>query len=200
MTVAYAFSFVDSIAKCIRPCCAILTPPERKIWSLSKAAFELHSCVSESNRFRVLSFQLCEKELSDSGVLTKMKQVRALPLLPLSESISEGDAMMITCPAGHITHCFLAVDVNSACWEPGDVIDKGTILLQQNRSLTTCWHSLATLLVSFVCERSGDALPYTLVCDHRQDCWDNSDEEFCVFPLCSGRTPLKCSSREQVLN
>ena len=36
----------------------------------------------------------------------------------------------------------------------------------------------------FVCERSHEALHYTLVCDHIQHCDDNTDEDFCEFAPC----------------
>ena len=51
---------------------------------------------------------------------------------------------------------------------------------------------------SFQCSNAVQHVPYTLLCDHRQDCSDNSDEDFCRFPPCSGDTPMKCGSSDQV--
>ena len=38
--------------------------------------------------------------------------------------------------------------------------------------------------VRFSCD-DGSCVPYTLVCDFRHDCMDESDENFCDFPPCS---------------
>ena len=51
---------------------------------------------------------------------------------------------------------------------------------------------------SFLCSNSVQYVPYTLLCDHRQDCADNSDEDFCQFRPCSGTTPLQCGTSSQV--
>ncbi|KAK7111126.1 hypothetical protein V1264_010811 [Littorina saxatilis] len=51
----------------------------------------------------------------------------------------------------------------------------------------------------FRCDSEVEHVPYTLVCDHRQDCADNSDEDFCQFPPCTGNTPLKCGTSHQCL-
>ncbi|XP_070206294.1 G-protein coupled receptor GRL101-like [Littorina saxatilis] len=40
-------------------------------------------------------------------------------------------------------------------------------------------------------------VPYSLVCDHRQQCADSSDETFCVFAPCSGSDPLQCATSNQ---
>ena len=105
---------------------------------------------------------------------------------------------LATCRRGHVTHCFLAHDTNSGCWTHDDIIGKEQELWLSNSPLSSCGQSLTAFPVRFVCVGSGDTLPYTLVCDHRQDCLDNSDEEFCVFPPCTGTTPLKCATSRQV--
>ena len=48
----------------------------------------------------------------------------------------------------------------------------------------------------FQCRDKGCA-PYTLVCDHRQDCADGSDEDFCVFKP-SDWSQFACHSMNQV--
>ncbi|KAK7107085.1 hypothetical protein V1264_015062 [Littorina saxatilis] len=52
----------------------------------------------------------------------------------------------------------------------------------------------------FECRSGVQHLPYTLVCDHRHDCADNSDEDFCQFPPCTGDTPLKCGTSHQCIS
>ncbi|PVD29173.1 hypothetical protein C0Q70_11770 [Pomacea canaliculata] len=37
----------------------------------------------------------------------------------------------------------------------------------------------------FKCDDNVQTIPYTLVCDYRPDCVDNSDENFCVIPECT---------------
>lgn len=39
-----------------------------------------------------------------------------------------------------------------------------------------------------------ETVPYTLVCDFRPDCCDGSDEDFCQFSPCDGRTEIKCGT------
>ena len=51
----------------------------------------------------------------------------------------------------------------------------------------------------FQCSKSVQYVSYTFLCDHRKDCADNSDEDFCQFPPCSGNTPLQCETTNQVI-
>nr|KAG5710971.1 hypothetical protein BaRGS_013705 [Batillaria attramentaria] len=39
-------------------------------------------------------------------------------------------------------------------------------------------------------------VPYTLVCDHRSDCKDDSDEDFCVFPPCDPFLQYHCGNKQ----
>ncbi|KAK7502648.1 hypothetical protein BaRGS_00006223 [Batillaria attramentaria] len=80
------------------------------------------------------------------------------------------------CPAGHVTHDFLACDVQSACWSPGDL-------------LTSC------LVLLFQCTNGFERVHYTFVCDYRPDCSDASDEKFCVFPPCR-ITEFSCGNQQ----
>ena len=53
----------------------------------------------------------------------------------------------------------------------------------------------------FQCRDNGrgksGCVPYTLVCDHRLDCADGSDEDFCVFQPCT-YTQSACKDEKQV--
>ena len=81
------------------------------------------------------------------------------------------DISHVVCPLGHVTHQFLACDSNTMCWgRSGDV--------------TSCAAPLTLLPPSFECTNTVQHVPYTLVCDYRQDCIDGSDEDFCVHALC----------------
>ena len=51
----------------------------------------------------------------------------------------------------------------------------------------------------FLCRYAGRRVSYTFLCDHRQDCWDNSDEDFCSYRDCKGNSlSLSCGSTTQV--
>nr|KAG5693055.1 hypothetical protein BaRGS_028815 [Batillaria attramentaria] len=64
-------------------------------------------------------------------------------------------------------------------------------------SSSACPAPLTSLPPSFTCASGGGRVPYSLVCDHRQDCQDGSDEELCVFPTCTGSTPLQCGDQQE---
>ena len=100
----------------------------------------------------------------------------------------------ILCPKGHMTHVFLACDVQSDCWAEGyGELDNADV-----PSYAACPAQLTSLPPSFVCTDGEQHVPYTLLCDHRPDCQDRSDEDFCVFPPCTGNSLLQCSTTEQV--
>jgi len=89
-----------------------------------------------------------------------------------------------SCPDGHVTHEMFACDAASACW-----VDAVT-------TSRSCRSSLQPLPPSFTCTTGQDDVPYTLVCDHRPDCEDSSDESFCTFTLCSPYRHFECGNRE----
>ena len=86
------------------------------------------------------------------------------------------------CPAGHVTHTFLACDVQSACGFAEDYV--------------TCAAPLSPLPPMFKCTCADETVPYSVVCDHRSDCKDSSDEDFCVFQACKGADRFRCSSHQ----
>ena len=47
----------------------------------------------------------------------------------------------------------------------------------------------------FTCTNQYQSVPFTLVCDFRRDCNDHSDEDFCIFPLCSYEQ-LDCGNKQ----
>ncbi|KAK7473479.1 hypothetical protein BaRGS_00035266 [Batillaria attramentaria] len=80
------------------------------------------------------------------------------------------------CPAGHVTHDFLACDLQSDCWSRDD-------------SSASCPAPL------FTCTNGFERVHYTFVCDYRPDCGDGSDENFCVFPPCRV-TEFSCGNKQ----
>ena len=84
----------------------------------------------------------------------------------------------VVCPSGHLTHDFLSCDSRSACWAAASDVRGGA------RS-PWCLAPLRPLPPSFPCSNGAGTVPYSLVCDHRPDCSDSSDETFCDFPPCA---------------
>ncbi|XP_025099599.1 uncharacterized protein LOC112567209 [Pomacea canaliculata] len=86
----------------------------------------------------------------------------------------------VRCPDDHFTHVFLACDEGFRCWGGTD------------GATDSCPSSL-TPLPPFQCDNVHQSVPYTLVCDHRADCKDGSDEDFCYFPPCDPLSPFRCA-------
>ena len=104
----------------------------------------------------------------------------------LASSISVGieeavwNVSVVQCLSGHVTRDFLLCDARSQCGA--------------KESMTSC-HSGSVTIAMFVCERSHEALDYTLLCDHIQHCEDNTDESFCRFSPCS-ISEFRCQTGE----
>ena len=100
---------------------------------------------------------------------------------------------MVTCPKGHVTHVFLACDISTTCWAKSDVtfsLHPKTWALPLPQS---CPAQLGvTSPPSFPCDSDEWRVPYSLVCDHRHDCQDSSDEKFCKFTPCSWQSQFQC--------
>ena len=97
----------------------------------------------------------------------------------------------VFCPSGHWTHRFLACDKQTACWQH-DSFRKDSGSREQKNMTSPCQSPLSTL---FTCKNGVEHVPYSLVCDHSQDCRDSSDEDFCVHPPCSGSGLFECTNK-----
>ena len=100
------------------------------------------------------------------------------------------------CPDGHVTHAFLVCDVQSACWQ--DRQESVESEVWGVPSTASCPAPMTSLPAMFTCSSGGQRVSYSMVCDHRPQCGDGSDESFCVFPPCSDTTPLQCGTSTQV--
>ena len=133
---------------------------------------------------------LCEKEgisetPADKNVLSGKPQVR----LPKFDSDSIGFPRVV-CSSGHYTHQFLACDAQSRCMQRGP---SGQDSGSDDTLMALCLSVLATL---FTCKNGVEHVPYSLMCDHGQDCLDSSDEDFCVHPSCSGSRQFECANKQ----
>ena len=103
----------------------------------------------------------------------------------------------VTCDRGHLTHVLLACDTSAACWAGGDV----TFSRHSDAWATPTSESCPVPVVlplppSFLCRLEAQRVTYSLVCDHRRDCLDGSDEVFCHFPPCVVHTQFQCRSSQ----
>ena len=121
----------------------------------------------------------CRKELTVDEICEFGKQNAQSVVesrVKLASSISVGieeavwNVSVVQCLSGHVTRDFLSCDARTECGA--------------KESMTSC-HSGSVTIAMFVCERSHEAVDYTLLCDHIQHCADNTDESFCHFSPCS---------------
>ena len=102
------------------------------------------------------------------------------------------------CDGGHVTHVLLACDPSAACWADGDV----TFSRHSDTWATPTSQSCPVpqigppLPPSFPCRSGEQHVPYSLVCDHRRDCLDGSDEVFCHFPPCLDHSQFQCHNKQ----
>ena len=128
---------------------------------------------------------LCEHPVIRNNTTPATRRKRVIQLSQiLSEEIWLNNSSFITCPDAHVTHTFLSCDVESSCW----ALDFSTSV--------SCPAPLTPLPPSFTCNNGVQHVPYTLVCDHRSDCSDRSDERFCVFTPCNVTSQFECKSKE----
>ena len=103
----------------------------------------------------------------------------------------------INCRDKHRTYEFLACDLESDCL-------KNDVLLRTSPDALTiptsawCDTSSTTDELYFLCSSRSERVPFTLVCDFREDCTDGSDENFCVHPPCSKEKQVPCGNSGQV--
>ena len=131
----------------------------------------LISCETPAERAYV-----CEKELK-----VEKRIGLQMPVLPRNEEIQV--IHFSTCPAGHVTYNFLSCDLQAAC------------MPNHTSSIFFCESSLLPPPPMFKCSNQMEHVPYPLVCDYRPDCRDHSDENFCIFPSCSGES-FQCGNKQ----
>lgn len=134
----------------------------------------------------------CAEALTDAEFLCEMHSQpyegeTTSPVSPVSvpQVVGEiSDATHVRCPDDHVTHTFLACDVRSACWAVGF------------GDSYSCDAPLTPLPPMFMCTDGLERVPYSLVCDFRSDCSDDSDEDFCVFRPCALDVAFHCENQQ----
>ena len=154
-------------------------------------SIQVHPCEKMENNYHLCEFQ-------DSVDEPGKKLPAGIELPPVFiHSSNHSVLQLISCPRGHVTHSFLACDVSSMCFatRESDSHDVRDIPSYTSCSVT----SMTSRPPAYKCATGGGRVPYTWVCDHRQDCSDNSDEGFCRHIPCGGHLPLQCGNTPQVV-
>ena len=99
----------------------------------------------------------------------------------------------VICPEGHVTHALFACDARTSCWAERHHVE---VDLTGSPVEGSCPAPVAPLPPYFRCQRGLQVVAYTVVCDHREDCADGSDEDFCVFPACRPGTEIMCNNEQ----
>ena len=88
------------------------------------------------------------------------------------------------CANGQVTHRFLADKPHYQCEEKNvsPCTSSSCSMNQRGRLYGTEKH--LTSFIEFTCDDDVTRLSYTLLCDFRHDCQDESDESFCQHPPC----------------
>ena len=105
---------------------------------------------------------------------------------------------MVACPSGHVTHSFLACDLSISCWAEGSVtfsLHPESWALPTSQSCPVP-QNMTSLSPSFPCRSDERRVPYSLVCDHRRDCLDGSDETFCKLIPCDWKSQFQCLNKQ----
>ena len=135
---------------------------------------------------------LCEREESSSGTNTSQNDAARRPGIELRlPSNSTVQLPHTVCPSGHWTHEFLACDVQSACWQQ-DSYRPWSGGKTRGGMTSPCQFPFSEM---FTCTSGMVHVPFSLVCDHIQDCSDNSDEHFCVHPSCTETWQFQCYNK-----
>ena len=117
---------------------------------------------------------ICEYD-SETTPARPMKRELLFPVARDSvEKFRAKNISVVTCPGGHVTHDFLSCDPATYCGK--------------DQYVAWCKTEKGGSMPTFECDNGIRTLPFTLVCDHRPDCLDNSDEEFCVYETCLDST------------
>ena len=90
---------------------------------------------------------------------------------------------LVVCIEGHGTHAFLSCDRESRCGLATCYFIRQTRLISEAPSAAQ--HS-ADAVAMYSCSSDDIVVSYSLLCDFRQDCADNSDESFCFHLPCTG--------------
>ena len=154
----------------------------------------------------ISSDYLCQLPDTDRSQLTQPPPSSVRP--PIHSSLAKvnvttisqdgGQWRPVVCPNGHVTHVFLVCDISTFCWAKGNVTFSFLSSSWALPSSQSCRAQLSStsLPPSFPCRNDKQRVPYSLVCDHRPDCVDSSDEVFCTFFPCPPSSYFQCLNKQ----
>ena len=123
---------------------------------------------------------LCEKYVVENLPKSEINYLFADRNL---SSIRHEEQMLSECSNGQITHAFLSCDPKSGCGESLCIFINRTTQILPAQIVPT--GDMRDLIVAvYTCISDKTEIPYTLVCDFRNDCANKSDESFCQHPPC----------------
>ena len=167
------------------PYCGLLPPP-------------FHAIIMQSCNLSDTALILCDVTRATTEPDVTGQHSAVIEEVKLTSRNQTDLRKFVICPHGHVTHDFLSCDALSSCLavkEMGTVIS--TDLAWDVPSTTSCLTDVHPPPPSFPCGNGVQHVPYTLVCDHYDDCQDGSDERFCSFAPCT-LDQLPCGSSQQV--
>ncbi|KAK7469743.1 hypothetical protein BaRGS_00036225, partial [Batillaria attramentaria] len=136
---------------------------------------------TQSSTSHLCELPLMEKKSNRSTIHLAVPTNQTLPL----------HTPQVVCPDGHVTLTVFACDVQTSCWAR-EQTDSDSWGVPSNSS---CPAPMTSRPPMFACNSGVQHVPYSLVCDHRQDCKDASDEDFCDFAPCGGDTQCGVSKQ-----
>ena len=137
---------------------------------------------------------ICESPRSDEKPIPYERV--DLPKVDAAENMDEmQNFSLVKCPERHVTRDFLSCDPHARCGVGHPVV---TCPLQSDRDrLSTDFGERFTpasatdiqtnqqYVPIFMCDNKRATISYSLVCDFRAECSDQSDEDFCRHVVCS---------------
>ena len=151
-----------------------------------KLKFPVRLCGRSCTRHFVCEKPALSQKLFSSPSVKYTFDQQSLP------AFRQSDRAMVLCPEGHVTHLFFSCDPESRFENDPEYLKEGS----------SASKPFAYTLVLYSCF-SGDAeVSYSLLCDLRHDCADNSDEAFCYYPVCTDFScpDGQCLSLNQLCN
>ena len=162
------------------------------IYSTDYTPYWEYSCyrdLGKTRNFVEYATFVCEKGTEQKDV---SQPVEFLLYSESSFSFHLTRQTLVTCPEGHATHAFLSCDPKSRCGQTECYFSTRT--REISSPISASRHSVHTVTM-FSCTSSDTEVSYSLLCDFRQDCEDNSDESFCYQPPCA---ELSCTNGQCV--